>query len=111
MSTPSEPETKQPGIPGMAGLPPIDVNEYGGKKDGERQAMNRRLFMQLLVFDAPEGDADRFGRQLFEQLQGHKIPGVVYADAMQPRGVGLLTWSEDPAHFVTRVRPLFAFDL
>jgi chlorite dismutase len=32
----------------------------------------------------------------------------VYADAMAPRGVGLLTWSEDPAHFVRGVRPIFS---
>jgi hypothetical protein len=103
MTTPSEPENKQPG------LPVIDVKEYGGKKDGERQALNRRLFMQLLVFDAPEGaDADEIGRDLGDQLGARKIPGVVYADAMGPRGLGLLTWSEDPAHFVRAVRPLFA---
>jgi aspartyl-tRNA(Asn)/glutamyl-tRNA(Gln) amidotransferase subunit A len=29
-----------------------------------------------------------------------------------PRGVGLLSWAEDPAHFVTAVRPLFdTYDL
>ena len=106
MSTPSEPETKQPGLPG---LPPIDVNEYGGKKDGERQAMNRRLFMQLLVFDAPAGEAaDEIGKDLAAQLRHNAIAGVVYADASSPRGLGLLTWSEDPAHFVQAVRPLFA---
>ena len=43
--TTQQPENK------LGGLPAIDVNEYGGKKDGERQVMNRRLFMQLLVFD------------------------------------------------------------
>jgi Chlorite dismutase len=103
MSTPTEPETKLPG------LPAIDVNEYGGKKDGERQAMNRRLFMQLLVFDVPVGEsADEIGRDLAAQLKQHEIPGVIYADTMSPRGLGLLTWSEDPAHFVRAVRPLFA---
>ena len=41
------------------GLAAIDVNEYGGKRDGVRQQSNRRLFMQLLVFDVPAGgDAD-----------------------------------------------------
>jgi len=40
-----------------------------------------------------------------------KIAGVVYADANDPRGIGLLSWGEDPAHFVTRVRPLFATEL
>jgi len=33
---------------------------------------------------------------------------VIYDDTNDPRGIGLLTWSEDPAHFVERVRPLFA---
>jgi chlorite dismutase len=41
-------------------------------------------------------------------LRERKIPGVVYADAMDPRGVGLMTWSDDPAHFVRAVRPIFA---
>ena len=90
------------------GLPPIDVNEYGGKKDGERQKLNRRLFMQLLVFDVAKGEgANGVGATLAGQLAEKKIPGVVYADTMSPRGLGLLTWSEDPAHFVTNVRPLF----
>ncbi|APR83965.1 Hypothetical protein A7982_09314 [Minicystis rosea] len=93
----------------MPGLPAIDVNEYGGKKDGERQAMNRRLFMQLLVFDMPEGEAaDASSAALAKLLRERQIPGVVYADTMSPRGVGLLTWNEDPAHFVRNVRPLFA---
>lgn len=96
-------ESKQPG------LPEIDVNEYGGKKDGTRQSMNRRLFMQLLVFDVPAPhSADALGNQVASLLRERKIPGVVYADAMDPRGVGLLTWSDDPAHFVRSVRPLFA---
>lgn len=93
----------------MGGLVPVDVNEYGGKKDGERQMLNRRLFMQLVVFDVPEGgDAGETGRDLAGLLHEDKVPGVVYADAMAPRGLGLLTWHEDPAHFVTAVRPLFA---
>ena len=107
MTNPSTPETA--GKP--PGLPPIDVNEYGGKKDGERQHMNRRLFMQLLVFDVPQADPSTYGSLLFGHLKTQKIQGVVYADAMQPRGLGLLTWSEDPAYFVTAVRPLFASEL
>ena len=89
------------------GLPVIDVNEYGGKREGVRQSMNRRLFMQLLVFDAPAGiDADAIGNELVSLLRGRKIPGVVYADIASPQGIGLLTWSEDPAFFVRDVRSL-----
>lgn len=90
------------------GLPTIDVFEYGGKKDGARQAVNRRLFMQLLVFRAPLGASpDAIGRELLAALRARETPAVVYADAQDPRSLGLLTWSEDPAHFVHNVRPLF----
>jgi hypothetical protein len=99
-------ETKQPGLPN------IDVNEYGGKKEGVRQCMNRRLFMQLLVFDAPAGaDATATAKKLGEILADRKIPSVVYADTMDPRGIGLLSWGEDPARFVSEVRPLFSEEL
>jgi hypothetical protein len=109
MTTPQEPAASAPPVTKPPGLPAIDVNEYGGKKDGERQAMNRRLFMQLLVFDVPEGgDAGETGRDLAAVLRERRIPSVVYADTMQPRGVGLLTWGEDPAHFVEAVRPIFS---
>jgi chlorite dismutase len=96
----------------LGGLPEIDVNEYGGKKDGVRQSMNRRLFMQLLVFDTPAGkSASETSKRLADELRARKIPAVVYADANDPRGVGLLTWDEDPARFVRDVRPLFATEL
>ena len=90
------------------GLPAIDVNEYGGKKEGVKQSMNRRLFMQLLVFRVPAGQpADGVGKALLVVMRDKKIPGVVYADTMDPRSIALLSWSEDPSHFVKNVRPLF----
>lgn len=110
MTDPNSPKPAEPTAAAAEprGLAAIDVNEYGGKRDGVRQQSNRRLFMQLLVFDVPAGgDADTSARQLGVALRERKIPGVVYADAMDPRGVGLLTWSEDPALFATSVRNLF----
>jgi chlorite dismutase len=98
-------ETKQPG------LPEIDVAEYGGKRDGQRQRSDTRLFMQLLVFDlAPGAQTDAALERLAAVLRERKIAGVVYADANAPRGAGLLTWSIDPKHFVTNVRPLFSVE-
>lgn len=89
------------------GLPVIDVFEYGGKKDGERQAMNRRLFMQLLVFGVHDTDSPLgLSSLLAEALRQKRVSGVVYDDVNDPTGVGLLTWSEDPAHFVRDVRPV-----
>ncbi len=92
------------------GLPAIDVHEYGSKKDGVKQSINRRLFMQLLVFRVPasDGSADAVGADVVKLLERKSIAGVVYADTVDPKSVGLLTWSEDPAHFITTVRPLFA---
>jgi chlorite dismutase len=98
-------DTKQPG------LPTIDVLEYGGKRDGARQTSARRLFMQLLVFDvAPGRSSDDFAKQVAERCYARRIGAVVYADAMAPQGVGVLSWSDDPAHFVRVVRPLLAAD-
>lgn len=90
------------------GLPEVDVREYGGKKDGERQSMDRRLFMQLLVFDAPPGvDPEEPTAALVTALEKARLAGVVYEDLNAPRGLALLTWSDDPSHFVKQVRPLF----
>ena len=85
------------------GLPTIDVMEHGGKK----QTTDRRLFMQLLVFDVPAAEVEDKPRALADALGERRIPAVLYADTNDPRGVGLLTWSEDPADFITKVRPLF----
>src|SRR5580692_8858959 len=89
---------------GPPGLPTIDVREYGGKREGARQVLDRRLFMQLLVFDV-EGQPDREAEQIARQLGTARVPSVVYADTMDPRSVGVLTWGEDPAHFAANVRP------
>lgn len=86
------------------GLPTIDVNEYGGKREGQRQQMNRRLFMQLLVYEV-DGAPDEQAHQLAARLRGDRVAAVVYADTQDPRSIGVLTWSEDPSHFVMRVRP------
>ncbi len=99
----AQPEPREPG------LPTIDVLEYGGKRDGVRQSSNRRLYMQLLVADLPQGaSADHAARHLAGLCAKAHVASVIYADTMSPRGIGLLTWAEDPAHFVRAVRPLFA---
>src|SRR5579864_2654797 len=99
-------DDKQPG------LPTIDIQEYGGKRGSERQSMDRRLFMQLLVFDVPGvgSRADEVATRAAGLMAERGIPGVVYADAMSPRSLALLTWHEDPGHFVRAVRPLLAHD-
>ncbi len=88
------------------GLPEVDVREHGGKKDGERQTMDQRLFMQLLVFDSAR-DPEESVVALIKAAEEARIAGVVYEDMNAPRGLALLTWSDDPAHFVKKVRPIF----
>ncbi|MEZ4406401.1 MAG: chlorite dismutase family protein [Polyangiales bacterium] len=87
-----------PGAPKPAEDAPVDVRERGATRDGVEQVMDRRLFMQLLAF---EGDA----QTLAAAMRRHGVASVVYEDVNHPGGVGLLTWSEDPTHFVKSVRP------
>lgn len=89
---------------GTRELPTIDVWEHGREKDGLPQRMDRRLFMQLLVFRT-EGNEEA---PLLELLHTRKLPHVLYRDLSDPLGLGLLTWSEDPTLFVTDARSLFS---
>src|SRR5450432_2085927 len=68
--------------------------------------MHRRLFMQFLAFHVEGSGAETRGKTLTSALHERRIPAVVYDDVNDPRGIGVLTWSENPAHFVTAVRPV-----
>ena len=110
MSTEEKPVASQLSGPpaGMPGLPVIDPREKGGKHDGEQQVIDRRLFMQLLVFRTAVGEKPHWlAHELIAQLTAAQIGAVVYDNVNDPRGVGLLTWNEDPAHFVRKLRPIF----
>jgi hypothetical protein len=85
------------------GPEPPDLSEKGGMKDGQPQRSNERLFMQFLAFG---GCTDT--TPLADTLARAKIAGVLYEDVNDPRGVGLLTFSDDPDFFIDRVRPLFS---
>ncbi|MCG8557313.1 MAG: chlorite dismutase family protein [Proteobacteria bacterium] len=88
-------------------LPQIDVSERAGQHTGRPQVLHSRLFMQLLVLDCcDDGHPADALKWISEQLQAKALPSVLYLDVNDPRGFGLLTWSEEPSHFVTRVRPL-----
>jgi len=86
----------------------VDISEKG-KLNEQTISLNRRLFMQLLVFtDAFDTDA------LVAALVKAGIHGVLYLDLNHPYGVGLLTFSEEPDYFVGNVRRLLnqePFDL
>jgi Chlorite dismutase len=73
----------------------IDVQERGANQ----RSSDRRLFMQLQVLT---GCLD--AKPLVSALEGHRLEAVLYADVNDPRGVGLLAMSEDPAFFATALR-------
>ena len=83
------------------GPEPPDLSEKGGIKNGQPQRSDDRLFMQLLAFG---GCTDSLA--LASALAGAGVSGVLYEDLNDPRGVALLTLSEDPAVFLDRVRPV-----
>ncbi len=79
----------------------VDVRERGANQ----QVSERRLWMQLQVFG---GCADP--KPLVSALEAARVEGVLYADVNDPRGVGLLTRTEDPASFVTGLRDVLNTD-
>jgi len=83
--------------------PEINVAERTVPRGGEPQELDERLFMQLQVFTGAARHT-----VLLESLQGSGLAGVLYRDALDPQGIGLLTWNSDPAHFVTTVRDFLA---
>jgi hypothetical protein len=77
----------------------LDIRERGGMRNGEPQFLDRRLFMQLVAFGGCQTTAT-----LVEALESAGIEGVLYEDANDPRGIALLTWSDDPGYFLNCVR-------
>ena len=83
------------------GPEPPDLSEKGGVKNGQPQRSDERLFMQLVALG---GCADT--RPLVHALAASGVTGVLYEDVNDPRGIALLTLSQDPAAFVQPVRAL-----
>lgn len=78
-----------------------DIREYGAMQNGARQASDKRLFMQLVVFTGVTDTAP-----LVKALAASGLEAVLYADMNDARGVGLLFMNEDPALFTGPVRTL-----
>ncbi len=75
----------------------IDVRERGANE----QFSDRRLFMQLLAFgDCPDT------KPLVRTLESARVEAVLYRDVNDPRGVAVVSMSEDPAYFVNAFREL-----
>lgn len=89
--------------------PKVDVAERAGHHTGNPQELHSRLFMQLLVYRCgPEVEPEEAASTIVSRMRAEGRPAVVYADASDPRGIALLTFSEDPADLVDPVRRTFA---
>jgi len=80
-----------------------DTTEKGAEKGGVRQTLDRRLFMQLVVYTGCVDSAP-----LIAELSQANIDGVLYADVNDPKGVGLMTMSEDPSFFTGELRAVLS---
>lgn len=83
-----------------------DLRERGGMKEGQPQFLDRRLYMQFLVF----GGCTRID-DVIETLKQTAVTAVVYLDINDPRGIGLLVIHEDPNYFVTQLRSILQQDV
>lgn len=83
----------------------VDISEKGRGASGEVISSDRRLYMQFMAF----GDA-RQPAALIAALESASIPGALYADLNDPRGVGLLTFSESADDFLGRFRSFLLDD-
>lgn len=79
----------------------VDISEKGRSKNGHTISLDQRLFMQLLAF----GEC-RDVQPLIDVLEANGIDGVLYENLNDPFGIGLLTLSPMPDHFLTTVRAL-----
>ncbi len=65
------------------------------------------LFVQLQVFDIePAAGPRALVSALSRRLREKRIDGVIYGDANDHRGLGLLTWASDPAAILENVHAL-----
>ena len=76
-----------------------NVNEKGAPKDGAPQLLDKRLFVQLLVFGGVKDS-----EPLINELEKSGIESVLYEDISDPSSIGLLTMSEEPDFFTAKLR-------
>jgi len=77
----------------------IEVQERGAK--GQRS--DRRLWMQLQVLGGC-GDP----KPLVRALEASRLEAVLYQDVNDPRGIAILTLTDDPTFFVERLKKMLA---
>ncbi|MFO7662645.1 MAG: chlorite dismutase family protein [Chloroflexota bacterium] len=80
---------------------PIDIGERGKDEAGNPISLDRRLFMQFLAF----GDCHDVAG-VAAALEQTGVSAVLYEDAADPYGIGLLFFNEDPNYFLDEARAM-----
>ncbi|MDE0635529.1 MAG: chlorite dismutase family protein [Candidatus Poribacteria bacterium] len=80
---------------------PLDIREIGTPIDGEPQYSDRRLFLQLHVFEECHDPAF-----IIETLENSNLNAVLYNDLNHPTGIGVLFLAENPAVLITETHSL-----
>ena len=103
----ARPESSHKPAEGHEDIPRIDVSERGAKgPDGQPQVMDKRLFVQLMVFECGEGLApSNVIATLGAELEKRGVGAVLYEDVNAPRSIGVLAYDDDPSVFVRKLRP------
>lgn len=102
--TDSPPAPSRPAAGPSATAPFVpDLLEHGAPVRGIPQTLDRRLFLQLQVFTGCLHVSTVVG-----VVRRSGLEAVVYANLNDPRGVGVLLMSEDPAMFAEAARAMLA---
>lgn len=80
---------------------PLDIRETGIPIDGKPQYSDRRLYLQLHVFEECSDSSS-----IIEVLEKGKLNAVLYDDLNHPTGIGVLFIAEDPGTLLTESRSL-----
>jgi len=79
----------------------VDLRERGRDKNGKALYMDARLYVQLQAFT---GCADP--APVIQACRDHGLQGAVYANVMDPYGIGIVAMSEEAEYFVTVLRAM-----
>lgn len=79
----------------------IDISEKGRGVDGEQISLDRRLFMQFVAFGGCE-NLDSVNA-LVEEVSPQ---AVLYQDINDPRGIGVLSFTENPSYIPEIIHPM-----
>jgi len=91
--------TETPSHGAKNAFPVPDLRERGGPLNGQPQLLDRRLFVQLLAFGGC-----RDWRPMAHELEQARVESVLYEDLSDPRGIAILSFSEDPSFFTGKLR-------